>query len=141
MINICRVFVPRLQNDANDLFIRHFLYTDDTKILGQISVHKVLQFDINRAIEQSVSNKLSFNYSKFSILEFSYKNTYDSSAELFAIGIAIKKEKQIKHLGINFTSSLNLNCHLDFTIMKEFQKLNHLKIVIPRTTEEFVNFG
>ena len=78
----------------------------------QISDREDLQFDINRAIEWSGSNKLNFNFDKFSILEFSYKNTYDSSTKLFAKGIAIRNEKQIKDLGLTFTSSITWNCHL-----------------------------
>ena len=60
------------------------LYADDTKIIGKISEREELQFDINRAIEWSGSNKLNFNFDKFSILEFSYKNTDNSSTVLFA---------------------------------------------------------
>ena len=50
----------------------------------QISEGEVLQFDINRAIKWSGSIELNFNFDKFSILEFSYKNTKNSSTELFA---------------------------------------------------------
>ena len=98
-------------NDLPDQLIKKsFLYTDDTKIIGQNSEREDLQFD--RAIEWSGSNKLNFNFDKFSILEFSYKNTYDSSTKLFAKGIAIKNEKQIKDLGLTFTSSMTWNYHL-----------------------------
>ena len=70
------------------------LYADDTKILGQFSEQKQLQFDINRAIKWSGLNKLNLNFDKFSILEeFSYKNKYDLSAELFANGITIQNKK------------------------------------------------
>ena len=94
-------------NDLSDQFHnKTFLYADDTKIIGQISEREELQFDINRAIEWSGSNKLNFNFDKFCILEFSYKNTYNSSTELFAKGIAIKNEKQIKDLGLIFTASM-----------------------------------
>ena len=75
-------------------------------------------------------------FDKFSILEFSYKNTYNSSTELFAKGIAIKNEKQIKDLGLIFTASMTWNCHLEMAVKKGFRKLNHLRRVIPRTTKE-----
>ena len=45
-----------------------FSYDDDTKILAQIS--EQLQFNVIRAIEWSGSNKLNFNFDKFSIFEF-----------------------------------------------------------------------
>ena len=48
-----------------------FLYADDTKIMEQISEREELQFDINRALEWSGSNRLNFNFDKFGILEFS----------------------------------------------------------------------
>ena len=59
--------------------------------MGQFS--EELRFDTTRAIKWSASNKLSINFDKFSILDFSYKNTYDSSAVLFSINIAIQNEK------------------------------------------------
>ena len=76
-----------------------------TKI-GQISEYEELQFDIYRAIEWSGLNKLNFNLDKFTTLEFSYKNTYGSSAELLEKGTAIKNEKQTKDFGSIFTFSL-----------------------------------
>ena len=126
-------------NDLPDQLInKTFLYADDTKIIGQISEQEKLQFDLNRAIEWSGSNNLNFNFDKFSILEFSYKNTYNSSTELFATGTAIKDEKQIKDLGLTVTVSMSLNCHLEMALRKGFQKLNHLRRVIPRTTKKTV---
>ena len=98
-----------------------FLYSDDTKIIGPISEREDLQFDINRDFEWSGANKLNFNFDKFSILEFSYKNKYDSSAKLFAKGIVIKNEKQIKDLVLFFTSSMTWNCHLEIVIKKDFK--------------------
>ena len=81
-------------NDLPDQLInKTFLYDDDTKIIGQISSED-LQFDINRAIEWSVSNKL-ISFDKFSILVFSYKSTYDSSTKLFAEGIVIKTKNKL----------------------------------------------
>ena len=85
------------------------------------------------------SNKLNNNFDKFSILEFSYKNAYDSSTELFAKGIAIKNEKQIEDLGLIFTSSRTWNCHLVMAIEKGFKNLNHIRRVIPRTTKKLSN--
>ena len=76
-------------NDLPDQLNKTVIYADDTKIKRQISEREDLQFDINRAIEWSGSNKLNFNFDKFSFLEFSYKNTYNSSTELSANGIAI----------------------------------------------------
>ena len=65
-----------MTNDLPDQLINEtFLYADGTKIIGQISEREDLQFDINRAIKWSGSNKLNFNFEKFSILEFSYKST------------------------------------------------------------------
>ena len=116
------VYINDLPDQLNN---KTFLYAHDTKIIGQISEREELQFDINRAIEWSGSNKLNFNFDKFSILEFSYKNTYNSSTELFAKGIAIKNEKQIKHLGLIFTVSMTWNCHLEMAVKKGFQTLNH----------------
>ena len=55
------------------------------------------------------------------VLEFSYKNTDNSSTELFAKGIAIKNEKQIKDLGLIFTASMTWNCHLEMSVKKGFQ--------------------
>ena len=52
--------------------------------------------------------------------------------------IVIKDEKQNKYLGLNFTSSMTWNCHLEIAIKKGFHKLNHLRRVIPRTTKENV---
>ena len=81
-------------NDLPDQLInKKFLYADDTKIIGEISEREDLQFDIKQAIEWSGSNKLNFNFDKISILEFAYKNTYDSSAKLFAKVLVIKNEK------------------------------------------------
>ena len=67
-----------------NLLKKTFLYADNTKLIRQISEREDLQFDINRAIKWSGSNKLNFNFDKFSILEFSYKNKYDSCTKLFA---------------------------------------------------------
>ena len=84
-------------NDLPDQLInKTFVYANDTKIIGQISEREDLQFGIKRAIEWSGSNKLNFNFHKLSILEFSYKNSYDSSTELIAKSIAIKNKKQFK---------------------------------------------
>ena len=104
-------------------------------MIGEISEREELQFDINRAFEWSGSSKLNFNFDKFSILEFSCKNTHNSSTELFAKGIAIKNKKQIKDLGLIFTASMTWNCHLEMAVKKSFQKLIHLRRVIPRTTK------
>ena len=116
------------------LFKKTFLYANDTKIIGQFSERQELQFDINRAIKWSASNTLSFDFGQFRVLEFSFKNTYEPSENLFAKGLAIKNEKQIKDLGLIFTSSMTWKCHLDMIINKVFQKLNHLRRVIPCTT-------
>ena len=97
------VYINDLPDQLNN---KTFLYADDTKIIGQISERAKFQFDINRAIEWSGSNKLKFNFDKFSILEFSYNITYNSSTELFAKGIAIKNEKQRSR--INFYSQHDL---------------------------------
>ena len=86
----------------------------------QIIEREELHFDINRAIEWSGSNKLNFTFDKFSILEFLYKNTYNSSTELFAIGIAIRNKKQIEDLGLVFTASMTWNCHLEMAVKKSF---------------------
>ena len=95
--SIFAVFLFSLyKNDLPDQFNnKTFLYADDTKIIGQISEREELHFDINTAIEVPGSNKLNFNFDKFSILDFSYKNTYNLSTEFFAKGIAIKNKKQI----------------------------------------------
>ena len=128
------------KNDLLDqLMNKTFLYADDTKIIKQISEREDLQFDINRAIEWSGSNKLNVNFDKFSILKLPYKNTYDSSTKLFAKGIVIKNEKQIKDLGSIFTFSVTWNCHLEIAIKKGFQKLNHLRRVVHRTTKKLSN--
>ena len=113
-----------------------FLYSDDTKIIGQISEREDLQFDKNRGFEWSGANKLNFNFDKFSILEFSYKNKYDSSTKLFAKGTVIKNEKQKPRFNFYVQHDLELsprNSH-----KKGFQKLNHLRSVIPCTTKETV---
>ena len=109
------VYINDLPDQLNN---KTFLYADDTKKIGQISEREELQFDINRAIEWSGSNKLNFNFDKFS--EFSYKNTYNSSTELFAKRIALKNEKQIKDLGLIFTVSMTWNCHLEMAVKKGF---------------------
>ena len=129
------VYINDLPDQLND---KTFLYADDKKIIGQISEQEKLQFDLNRAIEWSGSNKLNFNFDKFSILEFSYKNTYNSSTELFAKGNAIKNKKQIKDLGLIFTVSMSLNCRLEMAVKKGFLKLNYIRRVIPRTTKQTV---
>ena len=61
--------------------------------IRQISEQKELQFDINRSIEWFGSNKLNFSFDELSFFEFSYKNTYDSSPELFPNGMTIKIKK------------------------------------------------
>ena len=66
------------------------------------------------------------------------RNTYNSSTESFAKGIAIKNEKQIKDLGLIFTANMIWNCDLEMAVKKGFQKLNHLRRVIPRTTKQTV---
>ena len=97
------VYMNDLPDQLNN---KTFLYADGTKIIGQILEREELQLDINRAIEGFGSNKLNVNFDKFSILEFSYKNTYNSSIELFAKTIGNKNEKQIKDIGLFFTASM-----------------------------------
>ena len=117
------------------LVFSNFLYADDTKIIGQISEYEELPFDIDRAIEESGSNKLKFNLDKFSVLEFSYKNRYDSTIDLFPKDTAIKNEKQIKDHRLIFVSNLTWNCHLQLSVRKRFQKLNYLRRVKPHITK------
>ena len=42
------------------------------------------------------------------------------------------------NLGLIFTASMTWNFHLEIAVKKGFQKLNHLRRVIPRTTKETV---
>ena len=46
--------------------------------------------------------------------------------------------KQIKDIGLIFTASMSWNFYLERAVKKGFQKLNHLRRVIPRTTKETV---
>ena len=82
-----------------------------------------------------------FKQTKFWQIQHSWvliKNTYDSSTELFAKGIAIENGKPIKDLGLLFTSSMTWNCHLKMAEKKGFQTLNHLRRVFPRSSKEIV---
>ena len=67
------VYINDLIDQLNN---KTFLYADNKKRIEEISELEELQFDINRAIEWFGSNKLNFNFDKFSIHEFSYKNTF-----------------------------------------------------------------
>ena len=57
---------------------------------------------------------------------------------MFAKSIVIKNEKQIKDLGLIFTSSMTWNYHLKIAIKKGLQKLNLLRRVVPRNTKETI---
>ena len=60
-------------------------------------------------------------FEKFSLRDFSYKSIYDSSFALLAKDLAIRNEKEIKDLGLVFTSSLTGNGHLVKAKEKKFR--------------------
>ena len=60
-VSLFSVYMNDLPDRLNN---KIFLQANDTKITGEFSEHKELQFAINSAIEWSGSNKLNFKFDK-----------------------------------------------------------------------------
>ena len=116
-------------NDVTDS-IQHseyFLYCDDLKLFSISSIDKI-QNDLDSLSSWSVLNELDFHPDKCKILSFSQ---HYNKADLSLNGLRLKHVDSIVDFGINVSSSLCWDKHVDFSVAKATKVLNFLKRSVP----------
>lgn len=113
------------------------LYADDLKLFKQIdNINDSLQLqkDIDIICDWSVQNKLPFNVNKCSIM--TYSRAKNPKLHVYTMkGSILKRNKEIKDLGILFQPDLSFKNHVDCITSRSYKLLGFIK----RATYDFKN--
>ena len=108
--------------DADVEFSNASMYADDTRIMKKISKEQdetLLKRDLNNVYEWCSENNMKFNSDKFELIVFTPKrNTEQAKHYLAPSGNQIEEKENLRDLGIQLSSNLKFNNHIETTITK-----------------------
>ena len=124
--------LPETLSNSNKL-----LFADDLKIyksIRSINDCRDLQEEINNLVSWCVTNDLSLNIRKCSVVTYTKRKTpYDYQYKI--VNETINRVNVVKDLGVMYDSQLTFTKHLDYTINQAHRNLGYML----RITREFRN--
>ena len=109
------------------------MFADDAKISKVISTIAdciSLQLDLNNFFSWCETWKLSLNLDKCFFMNFSLKRSSNITFDYSLNDATIANVKQIKDLGVYYTSTMNFDLHITKIVKKSFRMLGFVKRIM-----------